>query len=71
MYEAQINKSEKKRIGILDALRGIAICGMVLHHAVVSFEIVFSVQLDTPVTSLFVPAADFCCNISAGKRYMH
>lgn len=46
MYEAQINKSEKKRIGILDALRGIAICGMVLHHAVVSFEIVFSVQLD-------------------------
>ena len=79
MYEVQINKSDKKRIRMLDALRGIAICGMVLHHAVVSFEIVFGTSvefLQTPVflslqlvfVAVFLLVSGICTNL--GKHLL-
>lgn len=43
----------KQRVYTLDALRGIAVIGMVIHHALVSFEIVFNVHLRFLYTNAF------------------
>ena len=43
----------KNRVHMLDILRGGAVLGMVLHHGLVSYEIIFSSSIDLLYTEAF------------------
>ncbi len=46
-------KTAKTRVKMLDILRGAAVIGMVLHHALVSYEIVFQQSVPILYTAVF------------------
>ncbi len=45
--------NQKKRVRMLDILRGVAVIGMVAHHALVSYEIVFGKTIDILYSGAF------------------
>lgn len=47
-------KHVKKRVYMLDILRGAAVLGMVLHHALVSFEIIFEKSFEILYSEAFL-----------------
>lgn len=46
-------KNAKPRVAILDILRGTALVGMIIHHTLVSYEIVFQKSVDILYTAAF------------------
>ena len=48
-----MDKPKKVRIDLIDALRGIAVCAMILHHGMVLFEMMFDYSFKILQTSAF------------------